>query len=761
MGAIEKYFGIKETKKLSDSKLSHRSKKYLARLEEDQILKHVNELYVRGQTAQCFSLLERAVKLVPNDPRPFYLLGLIHEEGNRFEKASISYITAAVLKKNDLSLWKKALNSSLLTEDKHRQVLALERIYRKEPTEEILLKKMEILKTMKKKYSIIACQIELFDYRGVDNCIFDRFENTRHINSLKKVCSKLHKCIRNNINARTEYFIRKTIFSLYKIKDWKRIVKLLDEVYFKNNDIINPEIRFIYMITAMHLEEFRYDPLLDFSNLMEDVHAWNELKDDNYVFDLAEYFRKRGDLSKSIKLIEKLLSLRKTFRATHQLGDYYRENGDIEIALGFYRQIVSEDPTGEEAKLKLYSIYKEMGNEEMARQFEVSTKVQEYIRSVENSTKESFRFGPDKCMEIRKIFESSHQVLENDPNSYYDYVRPLLDDFFCNAFVIIKNKNFRSFSNKNEKIDVEHTREIIKFDENLSRRQMSEKLVRISSLHGLDVDEWFSIVKNSIFCLIYTNRIEEAVKLIENSFEAYVFRSSDLMIQLFFLGIRMGLLAEDFDKITSIIKRMIYLYDYSVMYFLYALSHLFPRFHISKDFGNLQKNIQRIVRKRHRSCTDSFSESDSKNVLLEHGEEGMQDSVTEFMGMCSFLPRFLQTDTVDFIKEYKRSESTEINIMAGVIFIAHTKSRVLVNKKEYATVGINFIKQISPEDPIKLYNLAKAYHFFGFYMHAECLYLKVIDQGPEELKKMSIFNLSLIFKVNKSKKVLAHLLSKM
>lgn len=760
MGIIERYFGIKETKKLSDSKLSHRSKKYLAKLEEDQILKRVNELYVKGQTAQCFSLLEQAVKLVPNDPRPFYLLGLIHEEDSRFEKASISYITAAVLKKNDLTLWKKALTSSLLTDDRHRQVLALERIYRKEPTEEILLKKMEILKTMKKKYSIIACQIELFDYRGVDNRVFDRFEKTRHVNSLRKVCSKLYRCIRSNIHAQTEYFVRKTISSLYKIKDWKKIAKLLDEVYFKNNGIMNPEIRFIYMIAAMHLEEFRYDPLLDFRSLMEDVYVWHELSDDNYVFDLADYFRNRGDLAKSIRLVEKLLGLRRTLRAIHQLGDYYRENGDVDIALGFYRQIVSENPTGEEAKLKLYSIYKEMGNEEMARQFEVSTKVQEYIRSVEDPAKESFRFGPDMCMQIRKLFEDSHEVLRDNPDSYPDHVNPLLSDFFSNAFVIIKNKNFRSFSNKNEKIDVEHTGEIVKFEEGLSRKQMSEKLVRISSLHGLDVDEWFSVIRNSIFCLIYTGRVEEASKLIESSFEAYVFRSSDLMIQLFFLGIRMGLLVEDFDKITCIVRRMIHVYDYSAMYLLYALSHLFPRFHLNKSFGNLQKNIQRIVRKRHRSYTDSSSESDSKNTLLEHDEEGVQDSVTEFMGMSSFLPRFLQTDTVDFVKEYKRSESTEINIMAGVVFIAHTKSRVLVNKKDYATVGINFIKQISPEDSIKLYNLAKAYHFFGFYMHAESLYLKVIDRGPEELRKMSIFNLSLMFKINKSKKVLAHLLSK-
>lgn len=757
MGLIEKYFGIKETKRLSDSKLSHRSKRYLAKLEEDQILKHVNELYVKGQTAQCFSLLERAVKLVPNDPRPFYLLGLIHEEDGRFEKASLSYITAAVLKKNDIALWKKALSSSLLTGDKHRQILALERIYRKEPMEEILLKKMEILKTMKRKYSMIACQIELFDYRGVDNRIFEKFETARHVNSLRKICSRLYKCIKTNVGAQTEYFVRKTIFNLYKIKDWKKITKLLDDIYFKSNDIMNPEIRFIYMTAAAQLEECRYDPLLDFDSLMEDVYVWSELEDDSYVFDLASHFRTTGDISKSIRLIEKLMILRKTSKVISQLGDYYRENGDIEIALNLYRQIVSENPTEEEAKLKLYSIYKEIGDEEMAKHFEVSTKVQEYIKSVEDSAKEGFRFGPDRCVQIKKHFESSYRVLESDPRSYADYVRPLVDDFFCNAFVIIKNKNFRSFSNKNEKICIEHTKQIVKFDESLSRKQMSEKLVRISSLHGLDVDEWFFVIKNSIYSLIYGDRIEEAIKLIENSFEAYIFRSPELIIQLFFLGIRVSLMTEDFEMITTIIRKMIYLYDYSAMYLLYALSYLFPCFHLNRSFGNLQKNIQRMVRKKCKSAYSS-GEEDSKSSL--HDREDIRDDITEFMGMCSFLPRFLQTDTVDFIKEYKKTEDAETSVMAGVIFITHTKSRVLVNKKEYATRGINFIKRIPSESIMKMYNLAKAYHFFGFYMHAENLYLKVIDQGSEELKRMSIFNLSLIFKVNKSRKVLAHLLSK-
>lgn len=793
MGKIEKYFGIEEKKKISESRLNHRSRRYLAKLEETQILKEVNMLYSRGNTAQCFSLLEQAVKLVPNDPSPFYILGLIHEENQKYEKAAVAYTAAAILKRNDVSLWKKAYEMASKTSDNQGQVLSIEKIYRKEPSKALLLKKMEILKRMRKKYNIIACQIEMFDYEEIDNRIFDKFDKTRHINSLKKICSRLFKCIKKNGNAQNEFFIQKTILNLYKIREFDKILYLFDGLYFKNGFTVTAEIRLIYFITASNINDYRYDPLLDFKNLIEDLSIWNRLEDVEYVYDLANFYKENGDKSKYVQVLEAIFKFRRSHRVMKLLAEHYfdmglnefisqhdnlriepsdskfneegefkntmshtmgSENRNLQVSLNLYHQILMEDPINDEVKSMIYKIYKEMGNEEMALQFETTNKVKEYIISIEDCSKQPFRYTEDKCKIIRNAYLDALKSFDDDPMEFPDKAAFLLDDFFRNPFVILKNKNFKAFSNRHEKII---SSSIALFNEHLYNKRTAEHFIRISSLHGLDVDEWFLILKYSMFGLIYKNELDQAFELFEKSLDAEIFKyPSEFMIQILFIGLRLSLMTKDFDRIVDIIRRMIYMYDYSAIYLLYAITHLFPEFYLNKSYSLLNKNIHRLVRMSLKTKPSDLSLDPENDCYYE----SKMHSITQHMGLSSFLPRFLQTETVDFINEYKKEDSDKINLIAGIINISHTKSRTLLDKKLYARQGITHIKNMPSEGHVKAYNLAKSYHFFGFFEQAENLYLQVIENGVGEIRRMAIYNLLLIFRKNKSRKIILRLISK-
>ncbi|KAM0681604.1 transcription factor TFIIIC subunit tfc4 [Glugoides intestinalis] len=749
MGVIEKYYGVEDTKQLTEKRLQRRSNRYLAKLEENQLLKETNALFVKGNTAQCFDTLKKAIKLIPNDFRPYYILGLIHEENGNNEKALLSYIAAAILKKNDHVLWKKALNISLKTDSYHNQVLALDKVFRKEPSEYILIKKLEILRRLKKKYAIVACQIDLFEYHGVDLKIFERFEHTKHINSLRKVCSSLYKCIKTNLTARNEFFVRKTVFTLYKIKDWKRILKILDEHYFKEGETLQPDIRFIYMISHLYSKEYRIDNMLDLKSLINDVYLWRELENIEYVYDLASCLKDVNELQKAIYVGEQLTTIFRSVKAFHFLGDLYQDANEIKLAIYCFNEVLSIDPVDEAAKAKLHNIYESLGYNKLAEEFETPTKVTEYIKELEEAKKSEFRYSAEKCKEIREIYLNTTLLKDEE---FLEAVKPLLEDFFSNPFVIIKNKNFKSFTNKNERVDICATQEIIQFNEVFSKKQVSDILIRISSLHGLDINEWFAVIRNTIIFMIITEKYEDALELVEKCFETHILKSKDYILQILFFGIRLYLMSNNFEGIIKLSREMIKVYGYSSMYFLHFLTRFFPDFYMNRSFASLQKNVQRIIRKNHKQTVENDESA------LDSIEEIQNTQIHGLLTTSAFVPRFLQSDTVDFVFSHIYSERNDINILKAVICVAHTKCRTLIDKKKYAMMGMSCLKGMA-DDAIKKYNLAKGYHFFGFYAHAEQLYLEVIVTGNEELKKMSIFNLSLIFKENKSRKVLESLLA--
>jgi len=749
MPGIENYYGLEQSSKALKRR-SSRSDRYLAKLEENELLKQANALFVRGNSAQCFGILQKAVTLVPNDFRPYYMLGLIHEENGNNQKSLVAYMAAAILKKNDTSMWRKALSISLNTDAYKNQILALERIFKKEPSEEILMRKLEILKQMGKKYSIVACQIDLFVYQGVDSKIFRKFEKTNHLNSLRKIGNSLYRCIRNNSAARTEPFIRRSIYTLYKVRDWHKILKLLDDYYLRESSQLHPDIRFIYMTAFNYTKEYRVDRLLSFSDLLDDAYAWAEMESVEYVYGLASCFREQGDTDKTIALLEKLITLSRTTRALHALCDVHREAGRTDKAISCLNQVLEMDPVDEAAKLKLHEIYGSLGYADLAEEFETPMRVVEHLKEFTN--KQDFRYSAEKCQELRRAYERLTQVKPFEWEEFIEHSSALIEDFFSNPFVIIKKDHFKAFSLKNERVAVENASAIVATDANLSKRQLSDILVRISSLHGLDVDEWFAVVKQTIISMIIAGRCEEALELVRRCFDVYIFRNNDQIGQILFLGVRVCLMGDDLDGIVEIVREMTRIFGHTSAYFLYFISFFFPDFHMNRGFSSYQKVLQKYVR---RSIASGDEPVEGNASAEPCGRAGSVD----LLDILCFMPRFLQTETVDFIHASILSSRPEINIMKSAILILHTKSRVLQDRMKYAQDAVSTLKMLD-ETPVTTYNIAKAYHFYGYHSHAEIYYQKVIENGPMELKRMSIFNLSLIYKNNKSRKVLEVLLSK-
>lgn len=630
MRDLEKYYGVSFSRKQSVMQMLKRSSRSKAKQTAERLLREVNGLYVKGLYSQCLGLLEKAVQLVPNDPRSFYLLGLIHEERGNFEKAQTSFYICALLRRGDTAMWRKVLSMSTATDDCKSQAIALGKIYRREPSEALLLKRIECFRKLRKKYWMVACEIELFDYRAVDNSVFDRFKNTYHVNTLRIICHRLLECIQKNEAARSEYFIRNTVFNLYKIKSWAKILGLLDDFYFGNVDEVVPEIRAIYYMAyiscsrasemqegaAENAEESPssssgcgsetsegagyaapfagatgdlikwgleedYDsgsveadgrtraerstvspspeaPMhLDGGLLLEgfvlDKCEWNSIRDGRYFVDLADFLRDTGLVGYGIEVLERMYAQRPCTRLRIKIADFIHLSGDAEAAAACYNEVLAADPTNMQVKARLHKLYTELGESSLAREYETSVRAFRHSRGLDgrSKSKKKYRYSSDKCRHMRTAYERANAVLTKSASDYLECTRGLLADFFANPFITVKYKNFKSFLVKHEPVVKESG--IVLYDDAVSKRKLSEEMIRISSLHGLDVDEWYSVVQNSLVQMIGTDDCGGALRLARSALPVHLFRESRYLFPLAFLGTKSALRVGDAALTRSLI----------------------------------------------------------------------------------------------------------------------------------------------------------------------------------------------------------------
>lgn len=883
MRDIEHHYGIRLRKKPSLSILLNRSENYKLKLKAENILKEANGLFVRGNYEQCFALLEQAVKLIPNDHRPFYMLGLIHEEMGNVEKAHTSYFMSALLKKSDSALWRKVVHFSGMLHDDKRRVIALERLYRKQPSRELLDERMECYRRLNKKYWVVTCQIEAFDYAGVDNSIFEEFRDKNHRGTMERLVDRLVKCIRKNEDAQTEYFVRNTILSAYKVEDWPLILELCNNWYADTTSSPLPEIRLISLIARMKcrpvkrknkkrrkggnkrtaqrqvstadiasqaflfgLEDIDEDlfshlpgisraiaesaadtveddesttspedaisdsvhsPAYDASDdvpdslenselkkgicaILEDETLWTSLSDYKYARDLSEVLFKRSYVEEASECLGKLHSLNSSKEAEACLASIYFKFRQFDTATELYQSILVKDPTDMQAKADLYKIYSMQGKDDLAAKLEVTTKAFEFAEGKASVQKRKYRFSNKECIELRKKNEQARKYLGKDTRKYNTMAQPLLDDFFTNPFVVVKNKHFKSMKSAHEKVP-RGGRRLLRLDEPASKKEQNDRIIRIQSLHGLDIDEWFETIKCSILCHLTHREYEQARDLVQRAMNVFIFKEPSYSVPLIFLGIKIATLLADNDLVILICKNWLLIHNYSVMYFLYFLCHIFQELYLHNDFLYMQKNIQRISKRPFPSHPSGRDNHNSDNCssdtcqpsapiqesatggsitvtppgdILRQSTSMTQSSaisyrISPFLTINSYVPRHLYTFTVDASLEMEGVGRDDITVILAAICIGHTRSRTLNDKLGYARRGIQLLKALDERSPLRAYNLAKAYHFFGYYLQAEQLYLEAIETAPEiQLKRMALFNLSLIFRKTKSRKLLRHLL---
>ncbi|KAI4290739.1 hypothetical protein PAPHI01_0013 [Pancytospora philotis] len=855
MRELEKYYGVKLGKRMSAARMLSRSSAFKAKQQAEQLLREVNALFASGFYDQCFALLKEVVRLIPNDPRPFYLLGLIHEEQRDYEKAGTGYLVCALLKKKDTALWRKVLAISAATADDKNQAIALEKIHRREPSRELLVRQLDVLRRLNKKYWIICCEIDLFEYDGVDTRIFERFRDTHHLTTVSRICKRLLSIIEKSEDARSEQFIRNTVYNLYKLKDWEEIIRLLNRFYFGVVERVAPEIYIINYIAKENADrrrlqarsklisgellsqcvaersggeagsdnEDQLDDLglsqllgpgfdvsmgfLDISQLEEESYAvgesegpsgvadaeresddspvaeneapeyvcalddfllagsfWAEIAELRYAYDLADHLHDRGQHERAIEILERLYAKTADVATKVRIGDFYHGAGNTRLALEYYRTALDDDPTSLGVRAKLHRLYMEMGEAELAAEYRASTEALEYLRAPGLDAKKNYRYSSDKCKEMRALHSEANAVLAAEYTAYPAAAKALLDDFFANVFVIAKHKNFRSFCNKYERVERDTT--ILPYDENLPKRKFAEKLVRISSLHGLDTEEWFGVVKNTASCLIRMGDYKAARRLLKKALSVHILRDLKYSTVLSFLALKVALHLKDFKTIVEITKNLVFSIDFSSSYLLYFMCSFFPGFFRYKSFNHFQKNMQRASKRQlHRLGATDLAMSPA-TAGMESGQGDTLrladpfDAAGPFLVLTSYMPRYLFTETVDSLNGSIDAEQPSIATILGIINISHAKCRVVEDKMKYARTGMQLLSGISDEHVCKKYNLAKAYHFFGHYSSAERLYLEVVAGPDAELRAMSIYNLSLIFKKNKSKAMLMHLLSK-
>jgi len=835
MKDLEKYYGVSKQKKITVSQLIKDSRTSIVRREADLAVKAATNLFANGHHDQALGLLREVVKMAPNDSRIYYLLGLIYEEKRDLHKAATSHYICAILRKNDTSHWKKMLYLSQQTYDVKKQVLALEKISKKELSKDIILNKRKCYAEMKRKYGVIACDIELFDYCGLDRGIFERFKDLGHVYTLKILCSKLYACVYKNKDAQDAYFVSSLIASYYKIEGWCRIKKLYEDFI---QDIKKPgtiadddnagdletdgETELIYLLALENLGAHSHDRIIRLL-AMAPAEKMAKFK----IYDVVELYFKDKRYNDAISILRELLrrgdNLEMKIKSLEYLGMIWEELNEAEKAGDVYREIIGIDPKNTGAKLRLYDLNKRGGDEGKVKEYEMAWRIAEYEQGMNNIDKKDYRYSKEECERARRRFLSLPNFFEAGNDLFLEEARPLVDDLFSNRFAVSNESQFKSYANRHEK--VMDDKKVLEFfsglqppetadnsalasnigardhpvignaeeaglrspanavtgllsSNELGKRQMKQQILRISSLHGLEISEWFWLMKTWTMALIRSENTSEAVETLWKCTRIRIF--GDLSKRMFFYTflLRLNVESRNVDQLVLVGKEMLRTTNHSVAYLLYFLMSMFPESTENSEFNKFQKGLQkycckpcrRIVRGASKSPTDGsgmeIEEEEQKSTSLADLEGDKIDMA--FLTACSFISNYLYLSTFDTIPEVLSQPSGKCLTILATVYIAHSKSRVLVDKMKFATIGINFLKGAEDSD-LKWYNLGKAYHFYGYYSHAENYYLRGIGQQETcnlarncsknaKARRMALYNLLLIFRKNKSHDIIWGLL---
>lgn len=137
-----------------------------------------------------------------------------------------------------------------------------------------------------------------------------------------------------------------------------------------------------------------------------------------------------------------------------------------------------------------------------------------------------------------------------------------------------------------------------------------------------------------------------------------------------------------------------------------------------------------------------------------------------FLFLNSFLPNHLFSETVSQIESTfsKRRWSIQTEITLAIIVSSHSKSSTVTDRAYFIRRGFAILKILEERIKIEIsdrneknellcvimYNTGRAYHQFGILGFAESYYKNSLVSQNIELRRLALFNLSIIYRRNKS-----------
>lgn len=787
MTRLENLYGIKSNKKNKMASVEQKSISYKTKRKSEKLVLNASILYTKGKHDQALSLLEESIKLFPYNAKAFHLAGLIHEECGNAEKSLNAYFLSASLSKGCFEekttkyLWKKVYEIADFCSDNTKLIGAINKINRKGLNKELVEKKLQILqKTNAHVLKTVCCEIDLMRFRGINYEVFKKLDDYTNKAKLHKVSRHLKRLIKKTPSAHEELFLEKSLEICYKADAFDEFIYLFDEFYISISHYPKENVCFMryLMVGKKHFRSKSQNYIEKFQFVSFHKKILNEpfhLIENKLVTDLCNFYVQTDRLEMCIELLEEVLKYNKSEDTKVFYGNILIKVKSYDKAACVFTDLLKTDKTSVEYKCKLFEIYENQGNLNLANQYKFSDDLEKH----KTYDKGSFYFNNEQCCKIRNIYES---LFKNKPDS--TIVEFLLEDFFSNKFVQNETGKFTSFFERNKKYNEYEKigQEIVVVNEIVSKREKVSKYVELSCLHGLSIKEWRKVLFYAMSFYLQKlennptkQNIEEFYLVIRRMCKVRFWDSQITEFDLVYL--KVCLIYQNQDVFCDCLKIFLQKTNYSVFNLHYFLMRFLKDITSNENFVKIAKTVQRfyVLRFEKRqeieldntqneltvNCNNDFIKSTSnllfyetlsKSELTYEEKEAMY---TETIFLNSYFPRYVYNTTIKKVKNTTRTNTYEERMLLGLLYLNNSKSRSLSDKLENLHIARDLILEASEMDDldesIKNYNLAKFYYYTGNLVEAEKYFLNCADLKNNDVKKLALFNLSLICQKNKSR----------
>ncbi|ORD95126.1 TAU like transcription factor [Enterospora canceri] len=763
MAPVEKFYGLEKVKKTTQVKMRKKQPSAKARAKAERMVNEASVLYAQGDCNGALDILKQATKLSPNDYRAYNLAALIQEELGNIDKSLNGYFVAAMLSNkttNNKHMWDKVYELAVYCDDDTKMISAIDKLYKKNNELPLLEKKMDILGRQKESfYNIICCEIDMMLFKGVDLQVFEKLKDYHQKSQLKKISRYLNRLIRKSPDSHSEEFLVESLGVFYRAEMHEFYETIYAEYYEEVATRKNNILQVKYLIAQYH----NYSDNIGRNNVVNSILAYDNWSsvEDSIILELLEMVQESKQYEVCIKIALKIRKQKSFFQMECKLGELYKLNGEYTNGCKIYTDLLQHNTLNIEVKAKLYELYELMGKTEYAKQFENSSKIVNETKL----TKDDLRYNTKECEKNRRLYEQILNV--NEPDQ--DAIDTLLEDFFTNKFVIAENKKFKSFYEKNRKnyeVNSSTVGLVIRDPESKNKRDLVQKYMEVTSLHGLEQFEWHNVIRIAVYSSLEID-IEKTKELILKTEKITYY--TDEINEFDLLGLKIGLIHQDATFLADMYRILIYKTNYSFFNVIYFLNRFVPNAVDNEGIIKLYRNAQRFYFLRYEKRTNAINQSkegtraryllEIKPISAELTKVEKEALYTKELFIKSFVPRLCYISTIDKIDQTAKRRNETVLFLRGLLKLNNCTSRVLKNKKQFASDGIDLIREAHENsDPDLLnYNLGRAYHTIGMHLQAEKHYFKCTESLNTPLRKMAIYNLSLLSGKNKSRSFLIKL----